>query len=141
MFRSSIFTFIIVIILTISTINGKNTNNRRLKVLSSPPPRPISTKICGEALIRLLNVVCTEAEQLINKNGISSTLSPTNRQMKRKYYPFSNKASINDDKSKINLFSYKKKYIDFVIFLDVDDNLINDCCLQACTLKKLLKYC
>ncbi|CAF1124737.1 unnamed protein product [Rotaria magnacalcarata] len=121
MFRSSIFQFAIIIIFMTSLINAKNTNNRRLKVLAIR--KPTSIEMCGLALIHLLDMVCTRAEQVLVRNRITTTLSsPT----------------IRPTKTKDNLYSYATSIIDNT---QSNDTLIYDCCLQVCTLKKLLKYC
>ncbi|CAF2986388.1 unnamed protein product [Rotaria socialis] len=121
MFRSSIFKFAIILIFMTSLINAKNTNNRRLKVLAIR--QPTSIKMCGLALIHLLDTVCTRAEQILVRNRITTTLSsPTKRPRK----------------TQDNLYSYATSIIDNTQF---NDTLIYDCCLQVCTLKKLLKYC
>ncbi|CAF2370477.1 unnamed protein product [Rotaria sp. Silwood2] len=121
MFRSSIFVLVIVTILMTSFVNGKTTNNRRLKLLSTR--KPISIKICGLSLIRLLDMVCTRARQLLIRNGISSSSSS----------PLKRRFKIEDD-------SYLRK-ISITDYTQFNDTLIDDCCLQACTLKTLLKYC
>ncbi|CAF1112208.1 unnamed protein product [Rotaria sordida] len=103
-----------------SFVNGKNTNNQRLKLLSRH--KPISIKICGLALIRLLDVVCNRTRQLLMRNGISSSSST-----------WKPRFNIKD-----NLYLSTISITDYTQF---NDTLIDDCCLQACTLKVLLKYC
>ncbi|CAF3799557.1 unnamed protein product [Adineta steineri] len=100
MFRALFFIFYILTILIISLTYGKNrTNeNQQQQQISST-----SIQICGPALVRMLDMICNRARQLLMKK----------RQI-----------IIDDD-----------PYAQF------NNTLIGDCCLQACTLKILLKYC
>ncbi|CAF0845544.1 unnamed protein product [Rotaria sp. Silwood1] len=120
MFRSSFFTLVIIIILMTLFVNGKTINNRRLKLLSTR--NPISIKICGRSLIRLLDMVCNRARQLLVRSEISSSLSPLKRRFK-----------IEDDSH--------LRTISITEYTQFNDTLIDECCLQACSLKTLLKYC
>ena len=97
---------ITITILMTSFINGKNiTNTRRRQIASTR--KPISIKICGLGLIRMLDMVCTRATQLLIRNGIlsSSLSSPVKRQF-----------HIEDDlfSRTISVIDYSRKYFFFV---------------------------
>ncbi|CAF1042573.1 unnamed protein product [Adineta steineri] len=101
MFRALFFIFYILTILIISLTYGKNRTNenqQQQQQISST-----SIQICGPALVRMLDMICNRARQLLMKK----------RQI-----------IIDDD-----------PYTQF------NNTLIGDCCLQACTLNILLKYC
>jgi hypothetical protein len=77
-----------------SFINGKNiTNTRRRQIASTR--KPVSIKICGLALIRMLDMVCTKARQLLIRNEILSP-APEKRQFNIEDDPFSRTISIID---------------------------------------------
>jgi len=102
---------IIITILMTSFTDGKNiTNNRRRQLTSTR--KPVSIKICGLALIRMLDMVCTRARQLLMRNGISSTSSPVKRQFNIDDDPYSHTVSITDYTRKFNYLS-----IDIYVFL------------------------
>ncbi|CAF0826594.1 unnamed protein product [Adineta steineri] len=125
MYRSSILLFLLITILMISFTNGKNiTDQKQQQQPSISTHKPVSIKICGLALIRMLDMVCTKARQLLIKNGILSSSSPppAKRQFNIEDDPYSRTVSVTD-------------------YSQFNDTLVGDCCLQACTLKILLKYC
>jgi len=114
MFRSSFFIFIIIItILLILFTNGKNiTNNERRSSVSRH--KPVSIKICGLALIRLLDMVCTRARQVLMRNGISSS-SLAKRQFDIDDDLYSRTISISDYSRKLNYLSIEIHFF-FVFF-------------------------
>ncbi|CAF0788161.1 unnamed protein product [Adineta steineri] len=124
MYRSSILLFLLITILMISFTNGKNITDQKQQQPSISTHKPVSIKICGLALIRMLDMVCTKARQLLMKNGILSSSSPpqAKRQFNIEDDPYSRTVSVTD-------------------YSQFNDTLVGDCCLQACTLKILLKYC
>ncbi len=80
MFRSPFFMLIITItILITSFVNGRNITNIRKRQIASTR-KPVSIKICGLGLIRMLDMVCTRARQLLMKNEMLSSSSPAKRQ-------------------------------------------------------------
>lgn len=96
MFRSSNLIFVLIIVLIIiSFAHGKNITNRQQRLSSTR--KPVSIKICGQALIRMLDMVCTKARQLLMKNGLlSSTSSPAKREFNVDDDPYSRTISIAD---------------------------------------------
>ena len=129
---------IIITILMTSFISGTNITNTRRRHIASTR-KPVSIKICGLALIRMLDMVCTKARQLLLRNGIiSSAPAPEKRQF-----------NIEDDlfSRTISIMDYSRKFFSSLpinshsLLLEFNGTLIGDCCLQACTLKTLLKYC
>jgi hypothetical protein len=89
---------IIISILMTSFSNGKNITYNRRRQLASPH-KPVSIKICGSALIRMLDMVCTRARQLLMSNGISSSSTsspPAKRQFNIDDDPYSRTISITD---------------------------------------------
>ncbi len=70
MFRSSFLIFFILTILTISFTHGRNTNNRKRHILSTRKPARI--QICGPALVRMLDMICHRARQLLMEKQESS---------------------------------------------------------------------
>jgi hypothetical protein len=106
---------IIITILMTSFTDGKNiTNNRRRQLRSTR--KPISIKICGLALIRMLDMVCTRARQLLIRNGISSTSSPVKRQFNIDDDPYSHTVSITDYARKFNYLSIDIYVFFFLLF-------------------------
>ena len=65
MFRSSFLIFFILTILIISFTYGKNTTSRKRQISSTH--KPASIKICGPALVRMLDMICDRASQLLMK--------------------------------------------------------------------------
>lgn len=95
MFRSDVFLFILIIaILMTMFVNGRNlTGNRRRHMGSTR--KPVRVKICGPALIRMLDMVCTKARQLLMQNELSSS-APAKRQFNIDDDLFSRTVSIAD---------------------------------------------
>jgi hypothetical protein len=94
-----------MIILMISFTNGKNLTNRRRQLVSTR--KPVSIKICGLALIRMLDMVCTKARQLVMKNEIlSSTSSPAKREFNIEDDPYSQTLLITDYARMFNLLFF-----------------------------------
>ena len=142
MFRSTyLIPIIIIITLMTSFINGANITNTRKRHIASTR-KPVSIKICGLALIRMLDMVCTKARQLLIRNGIISS-APEKRQFNIEDDPFSRTISIIDYARKFFFSSPINWHILslFCVLLEFNNTLIGDCCLQPCTLKTLLKYC
>jgi hypothetical protein len=106
------------------------------KSIKRPTGKPVSIKICGTALVQMLDMVCQRVQQLLLKNEKSSTFKK--RQMIIDDDPYSRTLSITDYARKSILFWVK---VNIVLFLEFNNTLVGDCCLQACTLKTLLKYC
>lgn len=99
-----------------SFINGKNTNNRIMKVLSTRQPAAIQR--CGLSLVRLLDMICTKTRQILMRNGIySSPSSPMKQQFKIKDYPSSRMASLINYISKF--FSSLYECIIFIVLLRI----------------------
>jgi len=84
----------------ISFTNGKNIINRKRQISSAH--KPVSIKICGSALVRLLDMICQRARQLLMK--IQSSSSYAKRQMIFDDDPFTRTLSIKD---------YARKPIEF----------------------------
>lgn len=83
-----------------SFTNGKNiTNNTKQSSISTR--KPVSIKICGLALVRMLDMVCTKARQLLMRNGIVSS-SYVKRQFDIEDDPFSHTVSVTDYTRKFN---------------------------------------
>ncbi|CAF0977293.1 unnamed protein product [Rotaria sordida] len=114
MFRSSL---IILLILIILFTNGKNLTNPIQNTTSTR--KPVSIKICGPALVQMLDMICQRAKQILMKKQKSSH---EKRHMIIDDDPFTRTLLIKD-------------------FAQFNNTLVGDCCLQACTLKTLLKYC
>ncbi|CAF0916281.1 unnamed protein product [Rotaria sp. Silwood1] len=121
MFRSSL---IILLILIILFTNGNNITNPIQNTTSTR--KPASLKLCGPALVQMLDSICHRVKQILMKNQKSSTASSSSSHEKRHMIidddPFTRTLSIKD-------------------YAQFNNTLIGDCCLQACTLKTLLKYC
>ena len=96
MIRLSTFILLIISISIISYVNGNNVTNVTEPISSTR--RPVSIKICGLALIRTFDMVCTKARQLLMKNGIvsSSSSPPAKRQINIEDDPYSLTVSITD---------------------------------------------
>jgi predicted metalloprotease len=84
----------------ISFTNGKNITNRR-KLLSSTR-KPLSIKICGSTLVRILDMVCNRARQLLMKKQRSSLHEK--RQMIINDDPFTRTLRIKDHARQLILF-------------------------------------
>jgi hypothetical protein len=112
MFRSVVFIFLIITILMTSFTNGKNITHSRRRQLSSTR-KPVSIKICGLALIRMLDMVCTKARQLLMRNEISSSLSPVKRQFNIEDDPYSRTVSITDYTRKLNSLLIRNMFFFF----------------------------
>jgi len=108
---------IIITILMTSFTDGKNIANNRRRQLTSTR-KPVSIKICGLALIRMLDMVCTRARQLLMRNGISSTSSPVKRQFNidDDDDPYSHTVSITDYTRKFNYLSIDIYVFFFLLF-------------------------
>jgi len=92
MFRLSFAIFLILITSIISLTNGKDILNRKRQISSTH--KPVSIKICGSALVRILDMVCQRASQLLmDKQG---SLSHEKRQMIIDDDPFTRTLSIKD---------------------------------------------
>jgi len=92
MFRSSFVIFLILITLLISFTNGKDILNRKRQISSTH--KPVSFKICGSALVRILDTVCQKANELLmNKQ---ESLSHEKRQLIIDDDPFTRTISIKD---------------------------------------------
>jgi len=102
MFRSSFFIFLILIILIISYINGENIINRKEQILSTR--KPVSIKICGSALVQMLDMVCHRARQLLMNKQRSSSYEK--RQMIFDDDPFTRTLSIKDYARKLVEYCY-----------------------------------
>ncbi len=121
-----------------SFVNGKNITTRRRQLGFTR--KPVSIKICGLALIRMLDMVCTKAKQLLMKSGIPSS-SHSKREFNIEDDPYSRTVSITDNTRKLDYLCIEKNFSFFIVILEFNDTLVGDCCLQACTLMTLLKYC
>jgi hypothetical protein len=106
---------IIITILMTSFTDAKNITNNRRRQLGSTH-KPISIKICGLALVRMLDMVCTRARQLLMRNEISSSLSPpVKRQFDIDYDLYSRTVSITDYARKFNYLSIDLHIFFFVL--------------------------
>lgn len=77
-------------------VNGRNLTSTRRRQMGSTR-KPVSIKICGLALIRMLDMVCTKARQLLMKNEmLSSSSSPAKRQFNIDDDPYSRTVSVAD---------------------------------------------
>jgi hypothetical protein len=93
MFRSSLVIICILMTLMIGLIDGKvRIRNRRQQILSTR--KPVSIKICGLALVRMLDMVCQQAKQLLMKKLRISTYEK--RQMNFDDDPFTQTLWIKD---------------------------------------------
>ncbi|CAF1292312.1 unnamed protein product [Adineta ricciae] len=121
MLRSSFLMLCFLTILFISSTYEKNVTSRKRPNTSRH--KPASIKLCGPTLVRMLDMVCDRARQLLMKTQRSSSDSTyQKRQMIVDDDPFTRTLSVTD-------------------YAQFNNTLIGDCCLQACTLKTLLKYC
>ncbi len=77
MVRSSFVIALILIILMMPLTNGRNRFQRKKQISSTR--KPVSIKICGSALVRMLDMVCHRARQLLMKK--QKSLSHGKRQM------------------------------------------------------------
>jgi hypothetical protein len=105
MFRSSFFLLAMITILMISSTNGKNITSRKRPLSSTR--KPVSVKICGLALVRMLDMICTRARQLLMRKG-TETLSTVKRQFIIDEDPYARTVSITDYARKFNFLSKKK---------------------------------
>lgn len=99
MFRSS---FLILCFLTtffILLTDGKNITSRKRPISSER--KPASIKLCGPALVRMLDMICDRARQLLMKTQKSSS-THEKRQMIGDDDPFSQTLSITDYARKLN---------------------------------------
>ncbi|CAM4893542.1 unnamed protein product [Rotaria socialis] len=87
--------------------------------------KPSSIKLCGPALVRMLEMVCDKVKQFILKAQVSESL-PSSSHEKRHMI-------VDDDPYTHTLLV--KDYAQF------NNTIIGNCCLQACTLKTLIEYC
>ncbi|CAF3540575.1 unnamed protein product [Rotaria socialis] len=145
MFRSS---FIILLTLIIIFTNGNNitiiTNESNMTspiqnttttattittttttTTTTATRKPSSIKLCGPALVRMLEMVCDKVKQFILKAQVSESL-PSSSHEKRHMI-------VDDDPYTHTLLV--KDYAQF------NNTIIGNCCLQACTLKTLIEYC
>ena len=83
----------IVLLVVVSSLDGKTTNGRRRN--STATRKPVTVKICGVALVRMLDLVCTRARELVMSNETPSA-SPGKRQLLVDDDPFSRTLSITD---------------------------------------------
>jgi hypothetical protein len=90
---------VVMIIVMTSFVNGKNITSRRRQLGSTR--KHVSVKICGLALIRMLDMVCTKAKQLVMKNDIASS-SPAKREFNIENDPYSRTVSITDYARKLD---------------------------------------
>ena len=89
----------------ITFVNGKNLTSTRRRQIRSSTRKPVSVKICGLALIRMLDMVCTKARQLLMKNEmLSSSSSPAKRHIDVDDDPFSRTISVADYARKFFFF-------------------------------------
>ncbi|UJR30636.1 hypothetical protein I4U23_018160 [Adineta vaga] len=119
MFRSSFLMLCFLTIFFILSTDGKNITSRKRPISSGR--KPASIKLCGPALVRMLDMICDRARQLLMKTQKSSSIHEK-RQLIADDDPFSRTLSFTD-------------------YAQFNNTLVGDCCLQACTLKTLLKYC
>lgn len=86
--------------------NGRNLTSTRRRQMRSSTRKPVSVKICGLALIRMLDMVCTKARQLLMRNEMLSTPSShAKRHFDIDDDPFSRTISVTDYARKFLLFS------------------------------------
>ena len=137
MFRSS---FLLLALLTVvliftglSAAQTKRMSGRKRLLLSSTR-KPVSVKICGLALIRMLDLICTRARELLMRNE-----APGKRQLQADDDPYSHTLSITDYARKRRSLFQCCLYL--CLRLEFNDTLVGDCCLQACSVKTLLNYC
>jgi hypothetical protein len=97
MYRSSLLGFLILTILIISFTNGKNIIKRRGHLSSTR--KPVSIKICGPALVRMLDMVCQRAREVLMEK--QSSLSYEKRQMIMDDDPFTRTLLIKDYSRKL----------------------------------------
>ncbi len=72
MFRSSLISILILMTLMITLTNAKDRiRHRRRQIISTR--KPVSIKICGSPLVRMLDMVCHQARQLLMKKLRLST--------------------------------------------------------------------
>ena len=100
MFRSSFLVFLVLTTLMISFTNGKNLPNRG-KQLSSTR-KPLSIKICGSTLVRILDMVCDRARQLLMEKQRTSLHEK--RQMIVDDNPFTRTLLIKDHARQLIVF-------------------------------------
>lgn len=95
MFRSSFVIYLILISLILSSsIDGKDIRKRKRQLLSTTTHKSVSIKICGSNLVRVLDMICDKARQLImNKQN---SLSLGKRQMMIDDDPFTRTLVIKD---------------------------------------------
>ena len=84
----------IVLLVVVSSLEGKTINGRR-RNSTATARKPVIVKICGVALVRMLDLVCTRARQLVLSNQTPSP-SPGKRQLRVDDDPFSQTLSITD---------------------------------------------
>ena len=84
-----------------SFVDGKNITSRKRQLGSTR--KPLSIKICGIALIRMLDMVCTKAKQLLMKDTVISS-SISKREFNIENDPYSQTVSITDYARKLSCF-------------------------------------
>ena len=88
-----------------SFVNGKNITTRRRQLGFTR--KPVSVKICGLALIRMLDMVCTKAKQLLMKSETASS-SHSKREFNIEDDPYSRIVSITDNTRKLDYLRIEK---------------------------------
>ncbi|CAF1633528.1 unnamed protein product [Adineta ricciae] len=116
MLRSSFLMLCFLTILFISSTYEKNVTSRKRPHTSRH--KPASIKLCGPTLVRMLDMVCDRARQLLMKTQRSSSDSTyQKRQMIVDDDPFTRTLSVTD-------------------YAQFNNTLVGDCCLQACSLEQ-----
>ena len=99
MFRSSFFLLALVAVISIisslSAAQPKKMSSRKRPLLSSTR-KPVSVKICGLALVRTLDLVCTRAREILMRNETPAPSTPGKRQLHADDNPYSQTLSITD---------------------------------------------
>lgn len=101
MFRSRLFLLISIISIHVLIIHGRSVHRFQRQISSTR--KPVSVKLCGLALVRILDMVCTRARQLLSKNSLKTT-SQRKRQLDVQDDPYSHTVSFKD---------YARKYKHF----------------------------
>lgn len=92
MFRPSLLLVCFCAVLWLATAHGKNVTGRRRPL--APVRKPASIKLCGPALVRMLDMVCDRARQLLLKS--QSATGHSKRQMLVDDDPFTRTLSFKD---------------------------------------------
>lgn len=143
-----------MLILLIFAINFLNGNNVTAPIQNATSTRkPFSIKLCGKALVKILDIVCQRTRQLILKKEQASSPAPASTHEKRHMLVdddlFTRTLSFTDYARMllryISFFFLSLKINMIILFffslIEFNNTLIGDCCLQACNIKTLIKYC